>query len=311
LELWHSTVQNSPFYTKELSALFTHWLTFFDTSVSHLEVLMAILESYLLIGHPSFWKMYGKTVANILNNLLENELNDMGLKRVLPVMETIAQLYPIEFPELFGKSLANMCKELVESSNREKKEKRKPEQVRLGYLHILARLFFQNFQVIMHMITNLSGGKPHQVLLPILKFWFDKFDDISEPYKKKLSVLALVNFLDCKDREIVQQIGNIIHCATVVLIELEGDRSSAYLPEIEKTKAMKPEERTESQRYQMLVSQDPATKINISDYLVEKMKQLSAALGPEGWGSLLSTVDPLILQQFNQHGKSATTSKSS
>jgi len=123
--------------------------------------------------------------------------------------------------------------------------------------------------------------------------------------KKKLSSLALINFLETKEAFILKETGQIIHCATLVLLELEDNRSSSYIPE---AKNIKQEEQTESTRWQVLVNKDPATKINVREYLTAKMHQLRKVLGEEAWVSLMSTIDPVILQEFEKHGKNSHTS---
>jgi len=67
-----------------------------------------------------------------------------------------------------------------------------------------------------------------------------------------------------------------------------------------------PEQQTESQRIQLMVTRDPATRINIRDYLESKMMQCKKFIGDEMYEAVLKSVDSEIIEQYQQHGKGSS-----
>ena len=63
------------------------------------------------------------------------------------------------------------------------------------YLHILARLFFCDYNNLAQAGAALLSVSPEEVVLGLLTVWTDRFDCFHVPYKQKLIALALLNTL--------------------------------------------------------------------------------------------------------------------
>eukprot|EP00808_Paulinella_micropora_P011556 g82632.t1 len=137
LDLWLTVIKQAPKYTDSLHELFGHWLLLQQGGTLHLQVLISLLESYLLLGQLAFMRSHAKTVCSAINSMISSGdtnptspfapasanfisasivLDDQGLATVMAVVEPFAQLFPEQTLTGFEPILCFVIGELVQES---------------------------------------------------------------------------------------------------------------------------------------------------------------------------------------------------
>eukprot|EP00457_Paulinella_chromatophora_P001102 gb/GEZN01001104.1/.p1 GENE.gb/GEZN01001104.1/~~gb/GEZN01001104.1/.p1 ORF type:complete len:1074 (+),score=133.15 gb/GEZN01001104.1/:55-3276(+) len=130
LDLWVSVMKQAPAYSDGLHSLFSHWLVLQQGGTLHLQVLMALLESYLMLGQLTFVRAHAGAISSCLNGLITTNpsperasftaassvLDDDGLVIVLSVIEPFIQLFPDQTLTGFEPLLSFVVVEIVKEA---------------------------------------------------------------------------------------------------------------------------------------------------------------------------------------------------
>jgi hypothetical protein len=308
LELWHSVMQYAPSMTPALLGLFPNWLNYVNTSMELLEIAMGLLESYVLLGRESLMTPYARPISEACHSLL-TRASDQGVVLVANVLETIAQIYPHQFPPLFGNVLNLMLNQLIIgvpatvsfTSGHTQPTEEKSTEVLLSYLHVMARLMFMNWNTMKEAFANMSQGSS-AMLCAMLNIWVSNFDYMTLEYKRKVSVLAMLQALESADENVLVFLESILMCATTVLREIEEPTQK---DEAEEAFAFAPSFKNEAARVTALVQEDPSSKIDLRQAVLGALNALSARLGPQAFAKAMGSVNPVILQDLNPRQEAA------
>eukprot|EP01083_Nonionella_stella_P039055 106212_1 len=301
-ELWLKVLQNTPVLTSELLALFPNWIAHTKDSILFVATGMKILESYILLGGADFLQMHGEAISSILQASLTT-LIDEGTLKVAEVVATLTDMFPAECPRFCAPLLAHMATELV---TRHANVRGTGVKLLNEFLHVFARLAFQNYSGFLEFLANLSKTQNQNVEELILRIWIDRFDSIALPFRRRLSALALCNFLASRSPAVLRLVlPAAFSFITSVLFMEHNDEGDAIFPQYDPN----PDRSlwTEIDRRQNLAKIDPAPQLNIAEYLNEKLKRCSELNGEQNIQQLVASMDQSIIQQFQQAPKKAVS----
>lgn len=301
MELWHSVVQYAPTMTPALLSLFPNWLKYVNNSLDLLEIAMGLLESYVLLGRESLMTPYATNIAEACYFVM-TRASDHGIVIVSNVLETIAQIYPQQFPPLFRAALNLMFTQLLSgvpeqvvfTTGNVQPAEEKSTEVLLSYLHVLARLMFMSWPMMKEAFAAMSQGTS-KVLCAMLDLWVSNFDYMTLEYKRKVSVLAMLQTLETLDEQVLNYLEAILMCATTAIRELE--QPTAKDGEGEDTDNFFGF-RNEAARVNALVQEDPASKIDLRQAVMNSLNMLSAKLGPQAFAVVIGKVNTVILDEL-------------
>jgi hypothetical protein len=229
---------------------------------------------------------------------MTTRVREEGLTMVANVLESFAQLFPQQFPSVFNGVLESMLKDIVESNSGGPDDK--SDVCIAAYLHVMARLFFQNWDAMAAAMFSFFNGNSG-LLCALFDIWFDKFDCMSLAYKRKLSALAMCNLLQSSDPQLLSRLPGVVLCVTSVLAELEADKD--VVPELTRhLTSTPPHLRTEVHRVHEMVAADPATGLDLREHLLQKMQQCAAQIGQAAFDELLRSVPASLLEELQRHG---------
>ena len=233
LELWAATVQSATAFTPALLDLFPLLPSVFsDEALDLTEALpigLSLIESYALLGGREFMNSQADAVAQLMGRW-QGAVAEKGLLPLSDSLETLAQLFPHEFPRVFAQPLHWTLRLLMEvqrlSEWREEEKGQStatstsasshssialPSDLVVGrLLYPLSRLFYQSVDAGMELLRSFAASPPSfpstasapvppptpaftpdGVLAALLRLWLDKLDSVSEVYVRKLAVLAV------------------------------------------------------------------------------------------------------------------------
>jgi len=267
--------------------------------VELLEIAMGLLESYVLLGRESLMTPYARDIAGACHSVM-TRASDQAIVIVANVLETIAQIYPQQFPQLFGSVLNLMLSQLLLgvpaevsfSTGNVQPAEEKSTEVLLSYLHVMARLMFMNWATMKEAFANMSKGSSG-MLCAMLTIWVNNFDYMTLEYKRKVSVLAMLQILETPDENVLGFLESILMCATTVMREIEEPDTKE--PSQEEPFGFASSFKNEAARVDALVKEDPASGIDLRQAVMSTLNGLNAKLGPQAFAKMMGSVNSVIL----------------
>ncbi|KAL0291672.1 UNVERIFIED_CONTAM: Importin beta-like protein [Sesamum calycinum] len=104
MQLWEATLSHAPSMVPQLLGYFPCLVEILEKSFDHLKVAASIIEGYIVLGGLEFLNMHAATLAKVLDLVIGN-VNDRGLRSVLPLVDVLVQCFPGEVPQLISSSI--------------------------------------------------------------------------------------------------------------------------------------------------------------------------------------------------------------
>jgi hypothetical protein len=286
---------------------------------NHIGVGMKLLESYVLLGREQFMQSYASSVSQIINALLD-QASDKDSMTIVQVLERFAQLFPVQFLSVFAATSTTMLRDIQQCQVRAETDSRsvssnshinhngilvqndfvssnnhcKGDRIISLYFQLLARLVFQNREGINDFIAKLDVT--NNCTLAVIDTWLTKFDCISQPFQRKLSALALCQFLLTTNHTVLFRLPSIIIAVSGAIAEEQESDAFAFK---EFDLSQHPLNKwTELHRMHHVVNTDPANKTKVKDVLMACLAQCAQANGTENIHNLLSQVDQRVIAQL-------------
>jgi len=247
----------------------------------------------------------------------EGVVTEKAVVLIMSVLEAISQIYPKEVPQLFHQTFHFMLRGIIDSATTVEMSEEAAaksnihvpsDPVLASYFVVLGRVFFQNCEGGVSMLSAMSGPNPHsqfplsidQLLCSLLDVWCRKLDSISNVYKKKVCVLAMVRLLATNHPAILNKMRTIMAC--VRRVERELSLPGAQLEQADWSAALKtpPQQRIEQHRIQMMLYEDPSNNVSVRQSFLDQLNQLNQRIGQAALQQIISTCDPLVWQQIQQ-----------
>jgi hypothetical protein len=164
-------------------------------------------------------------------------VNEEAIVILMAVLESVAQIYPVQTPLLFKQTFHFMLKGLVDEAayaalsdeqQAQSKVHVQCDQVLASYLIVLGRVLYQNVSGSMQLLQVLSGPNPATqlplspaaLLSTLLDGLHRKLDCVAHVYKKKVCVLAMVQLLQSAEPAVLAKLRIIMACVRRVEKEL-------------------------------------------------------------------------------------------
>ncbi|KAL0338164.1 UNVERIFIED_CONTAM: Importin beta-like protein [Sesamum angustifolium] len=107
MQLWEATLSHAPSMVPQLLGYFPCLVEILEKSFDHLKVAASIIEGYIVLGGLEFLNMHAATLAKVLDLVIGN-VNDRGLRSVLPLVDVLVQCFPGEVPQLISSSIQKL-----------------------------------------------------------------------------------------------------------------------------------------------------------------------------------------------------------
>jgi hypothetical protein len=171
---------------------------------------------------------------------------------------------------------------------------------------VLGRLFYQNCEAAVRMISSLSGTDATtqlayplpQLLSSLVDVWVSKLDCIAHVYKKKVCVLGLIQLVPSGDAVVLSKLRGIM--GAVRRIEKELAAPGAYIDQPDWSVALQTpvDQRIESHRIQLMLKDDPSNNVSVRTTFLEKLTQLSTIVGAAPLEQMLNSCDQMVWSQI-------------
>jgi len=278
-------------------------------SFEYLQILMRIVEDYLLLGQETFLQLYAESMVSSFDTVLGN-VKTMGVICTLKPIEIFLQMFPQQAVRcLFDVVL----KKLLVSTLIEKEDSLATVHCISIFARILLKdptLFFSIFQHIasmetteISMITNDRSALG--LLIQFLEVWLEKMDVMPNSRMRKLSALALCNLLPTKEFRILNYLGQII---SICISVIHGESSDPSLKDESEDGLDFADASNRSTSIggsgihaarQLLWQSDPVTNANVLIWLKARLDECTALIGPTEFERFSqSVVDPTISRQL-------------
>jgi len=235
LILWHDLMLLMPRINERLFTLYRNVDLLLKQSFEYLQILMRIVEDYLLLGQETFLQLYTESMVSSFDTVLGN-VKTMGVICTLKPIEIFLQMFPQQAVRcLFDVVL----KKLLVSTLIEKEDSFATVHCISIFARILLKdptLFFSIFQHIASMETTeismiANDRSALGLLIQFLEVWLEKMDVMPNSRMRKLSALALCNLLPTKEFRILNYLGQIINICISVIHGESSDPSLKDEPE--------------------------------------------------------------------------------
>ncbi|XP_028549715.1 importin-11 isoform X2 [Dendrobium catenatum] len=243
IRLWEAVLSHATSIVPQLLDLFPSLVTIVERSFDHLQVVVDIIEDYIIFGGAEFLNCHSSSVAKLLDGIVGN-VNDKGLLSIIPTLDILIQCFPLEAPPLISAVLQKLILLCLSGE-----DDRNPSRtaVRTSSGAILARLLVMNTNYLGHLASEPSlivalqqaGLSINQnVLLCLVDLWIDKIDNTT-CIQRKTYASALSIILTLRLPEVIDKIDEILSvCTTVILGGTEdsskedssGDAASSSWP---------------------------------------------------------------------------------
>ncbi|KAG0496362.1 hypothetical protein HPP92_001053 [Vanilla planifolia] len=88
--LWDAVLSHATSMVPQLMDLFPSLVTILERSFDHLQVVVEIIEAYIIFGGAEFLNQYASSVAKLLDGIVGN-VNDKGLLSTIPILDILIQ----------------------------------------------------------------------------------------------------------------------------------------------------------------------------------------------------------------------------
>jgi len=303
LQLWHTVVKHAPQMVPELLQLFPLLLELVQQTLEHVQVVMRLLESYVLLGGRPFLEAYGNMTAQILRTTLGN-VKEKGTLLVIPVLDTLVQCFPHEAPPLLEPVLQKALLLLYAGES---------DLVCAGVAALFARIIVQNAGYFEQFISaapvrEQSDGSPEGPLYVFLDVFLDKVDSMGTIPKRKITALALCTLLTVRDPTMLQRLELIVNACTSVLYETEGDQDRIpngydyWVARSDTAEESREDDAAESEfsRRRHIFNADPVNKLSLLAVFKEKLEECMAIHGQDRFNAVVNAMHPSIVEQLQK-----------
>lgn len=310
--------------------LVSHLLTMMEASTEHVVVGTKVVTSVLLLGWSSGSSSstnstntppptvqsieQGPRIANLLATYIGN-LNERGMLCVLPVLDTLVQLYPSDGPVFVQEALQRLLLHITSPSSSP------PSGIVISHaLSIFARVVLSNASVFLQLfqLPSSESGTPTDLFLGLLDVWIDRFDSISSPPSRKISALALCALLTAPVPGVLSRVGGIAACVTAVWFELEGPDAGPERMGIDYLAAWSApklddlplsvnlsDAEGEGGRRRLSLAQSPVATLKLSMFCKQQMEVAASVHGAGVLNEALNGMDGTLQVQLQQMLSSA------
>ncbi|KAK4418909.1 Importin beta-like protein [Sesamum alatum] len=302
MQLWEATLSHAPSMVPQLLGYFPCLVEILEKSFDHLKVAASIIEGYIVLGGLEFLNMHAATLAKVLDLVIGN-VNDRGLRSVLPLVDVLVQCFPGEVPQLISSSIQKLIIICLSGGDDHDPSK---TAVKTSSAAILARILVMNTNYLAQLTSEPSllahlqkAGFPNEenILLCLVDVWLDKVDNVIST-QKKIFGLALSIILTLRLPQVLDKLDQILSVCTSVILggseDLTEEESSS--DNMQSSKLQVPSK--EFRRRQIKFS-DPVNQISLENSLRDNL-QMCAALHGELFNTAMSKMHPAAFAQLKQ-----------
>ncbi|KAL0450995.1 UNVERIFIED_CONTAM: hypothetical protein Slati_1655900 [Sesamum latifolium] len=302
MQLWEATLSHAPSMVPQLLGYFPCLVEILEKSFDHLKVAASIIEGYIVLGGLEFLNMHAATLAKVLDLVIGN-VNDRGLRSILPLVDVLVQCFPGEVPQLISSSIQKLIVICLSGGDDHDPSK---TAVKTSSAAILARILVMNTNYLAQLTSEPSllahlqkAGFPNEenILLCLVDVWLDKVDNVIST-QKKIFGLALSIILTLRLPQVLDKLDQILSVCTSVILggseDLTEEESSS--DNMQSSKLQVPSK--EFRRRQIKFS-DPVNQISLENSLRDNL-QMCAALHGELFNTAMSKMHPAAFAQLKQ-----------
>ncbi|KAI9139408.1 armadillo-type protein [Paraphysoderma sedebokerense] len=293
LNLWLVAAQNMNTPSSLFLQIFQHLIMLLEFGSEHLKITLKIIESYVLLdpkGVTHQHQIFDALTRLLCGNTTIGLLSTRACSDIVKLLETILIVVP--FPLIKETLIRNGLIERLIWSLVEGKEQ---TLIIVSYLTIISRIAFLDSQLFM----QICGDK----LSTVLDRWMDKWDNISHPRHRKLTILGLTCLLSYPNEVVVQKLQLLMSLWVDILYEVSengaGDAMIYYQGEDEEHDD---EESPEAKRKRELLSADPVHTLGLAIYINSQISVCQNHLGGEEEFQrlILQHLDPEIVSDLKK-----------
>ncbi|XP_051113864.1 uncharacterized protein LOC127239659 [Andrographis paniculata] len=301
MQLWEATVSNATSMVPQLLEFFPCLVEILDRSFDHLDVAASIIEGYILLGGLEFLNMHASTFARVLDLVVGN-VNNRGLRSILPIVDVLVQCFPAEVPQLITPTIQKLIGICLSGGDDHDPSK---TAVKTTSAAILARILVMNTNYLAQMTSEPSllvhlqnNGVPtdENILLCLVDIWVDKVDFVISTQRKILG-LALSIILTFRLPQVLDKLDQILSaCTSIILGGNEETDEESSSDNMQSSRLQVPSK--EYRRRQIKLS-DPINQISLENSVKDNLQTCSALHG-ELFNSAISRMHPAALAQLKQ-----------
>ncbi|KAJ4793099.1 Importin-11 [Rhynchospora pubera] len=308
IQLWETTLSNASSVPPQILDLFPYLVSIVERSLDHLEVVVSIMEDYIVLCGAEFLKRHASSLVKVLDTIIGN-VNDKGLLSTLAVVDILVQLFPMEAPPLITSVLQKLV--YISLSGDDVHEPTKTI-VCVTAGAILARVLVMNTNYIAQLTSEPSLVTALQqagitlkqnILLCLVDIWVDKMDNAASLQRKAYG-LALAIILTLRVPEVLDKLDDILSVCTSVIIgatkeDQSEDESSGDITSYSENIGYAATSSKEFRKRQIKDS-DPIKQLSLEDMLRENLKTCSSLHGEAVFNTAISRIHPSAFAQLQR-----------
>ena len=269
---------------------------------------MLITEGYILLGGQDFLRTQSAVVHRILNSVI-GQVRPRGASYVMLVLESLLRKCPTEGMNLLLESGVIHTLLVGCTKNYHRAEDSEEDQIIIYYLTVLARALSSSPQIFDSLFPVNCDMKSMTVFLHssnLLDLFWQKYDHVNHLLWKKIWIVFFFVQLpptnSCFSEFVIHNLDGVINNSVDYLLE-ERHRGESFLLDrnFEDQSDIAPEVGTERYRELVLtgIRNDPIFGLNLPAFIKLKLEKLRQVVGEQTYGEILSSVEPVLLQQLN------------
>ncbi|KAK8946844.1 hypothetical protein KSP39_PZI007198 [Platanthera zijinensis] len=309
--LWEAVLSHATSIVPQLLDLFPSLVTIVERSFDHLQVVVDIIEDYIIFSGAEFLNRHASSVALLLDGIIGN-VNERGLLSTIPVLDILIQCFPMEAPPLISGVLQKLMLLCLRGEDDGSAFR---TTVRTLSGAVLARLLVMNTNYLAHLTSEASfrvalqqvGFSINQdVLLCLVDVWIDKIDNTTS-IQRKTYASALSIILTLRVPEVLDKLDDILSVCTSVILggtkdtreeDSSGDTTSSSWPSNEgfgyngvPSKEL---------RKRQIKDSDPIKQLSLKDMLKDGITSCAAFHGESSFQQAMSRMHPSAFAQLQQ-----------
>ncbi|XP_078444953.1 ARM repeat superfamily protein [Wolffia australiana] len=308
--LWEATLSYAPLLIPPILDLFPNLVGIIERNFDHLQVVITIIEDYIILGGPEFFNRHSSSLTKILDVIVGN-VNDKGLLSTLPIIDLLIQCFPAEAPPKIHGTLQKLIAICLRGGNDHNPS---AASVKASCGAIIARLLVMNSSFLAHLTSDPSlslllhqaGLSIEQnVLLCLIDQWLDKIDNVSTTQRKTYA-LALSISLTLPLPAVLDKLDETLSICTSIMSggsdETSGDdcsdTTSSSGPLIEGFDYSNIP--CKELRRRQIRASDPIKQLSLENTLRENIQTCASLHGQEAFNAALNRIHPTVLAQLQR-----------
>ncbi|CAI0413047.1 unnamed protein product [Linum tenue] len=304
--LWEATLSHAPGMVPQLLTYFPYLVDILERSFDHLEVAVNIIEDYVILGGTEFLNMHAAAVAKLLDLIVGN-VNNRGMRSILPVIDMLIQCFPLEVPPLINSTLQKLIVICLSGGDDYDPSK---TAVKASSSAILARILVMNTNYLAQLtaepsLTSLlqQAGIPVEdnILLSLVDIWLDKVDNTSSNQRKTLG-LALSIILTLRLPQVLDKLDLILSVCTSIILGVTDESADEDSSSDNMSSSRSHEDGTivsKELRKRQIKFSDPINQLSLENLVRENLKTCGAVHG-EAFNAAISRMHPSAFAQLKQ-----------